>query len=176
MQLNESLPLVVIQANPWCFICLAICYMHLQKYNSTQYAIPETLICNIPWMRLSNSFTAGTLALEQARCSGVRFRRYSWATNRCLTLSTSVCSSNWITSWLVDIVSAVPSVSVLLREPRGSWQAATCNGVRPSLVRALRSSFSGVHRRVCVCTFCVHVCDERQSFHNINIIMTAINV
>ena len=106
-------------------------YMQFQRHLSV----------NIPWMCLSISCTAVALALEQARCSGVRFRRSSWAANRRLTLFTSAPSSNWITSrGVVGLVSAAPPVSALLPEPRERWQAAMCSGVRPSLVRALRSS------------------------------------
>ena len=140
--------------------CYMLCICRSTTPHNMQFQ--RHLSVNIPWMWLSNSFTAGALALEQAMCSGVRFRRYSWASNRRLTLFTSGQSSNWITSQgVVGLVSAVLPVSALLQEPRGRRQAAMCSGVRPSLVRALRSSFSGVYRRACVCTFCGHGCDER---------------
>ena len=147
--------------------CYMLCTCRSTTPHNAQFQ--QHLSVNIPGM-LSNSCTAVALALEQARCSGVRFRRSSWASNRRLTLFTSAPSSNWITSrGVVGLVSVAPPVSALLQELRGRRQAAMCSGVRPSLVRALRSSFSGVYRRACVCTFCGHVCDERQSFHNINI-------
>ena len=106
---------------------------------------------NVLWMCLSNSCTADALALEQARCSGVRCRRYSWATNSCLTLFTSVLRSKWITCWLGDLALVESPVFLPLPESRGSWHAAMCNGVRPSFVRTLRSSFGGVCVCMCMC-------------------------